>query len=137
MLAISGFTITLKKSNDYARCAVLLHAVAAIVLLRSALSVYTIVALLVVLIGTLSNIMRTRIPLPQYHTLSYHPGYWLLHEMNGRQIKYERASIGFEGGIFILLTLAGNSPKKVLAIFNDQMTTTQYRVLKFISLTTK
>ena len=133
MLPISEFTITLGTSNDYLRCAVFLHVIAIIVVLRSALPIIVIVTFLLILISMLLGIIYTKTPLPRYQKLTYHPGYWLLHEVDGCQTKYERACIGFEGGIFILLTLAGNSPKKVLAIFNDQITTAQYRVLKFIA----
>ena len=76
--------------------------------------------------------MRNKLPMSHYQKLSYHPGYWILHEVNGRQIKYERASISFEGGIFVLLSLSGISSRKTLVIFKDQITTAQYRVLKFI-----
>lgn len=76
--------------------------------------------------------MRSKLPLPQYQKLSYHLGYWLLHKTNGRQIKYEHASIGFEGGIFVLVNLTGISPQKTLVVFKDQMTVEQYRILKFI-----
>ena len=135
LLALSGFTINLKKSNDYVRCALLLHGVAILVLLRSGLSWVAIIPLLMVLMGTLAPILRSKRPLPRYEKLSYHPGYWLLHEVNGSQMKYEHASIGFEGGIFILLTLANNNSKKVLTLFNDQITTEQYRTLKFMAFT--
>lgn len=76
--------------------------------------------------------MRSKLPLPNHKKLSYHPSYWLLHKADGLQIKYERVSIIFEGGIFILLCLTGISPRKTLVIFKDQITVAQYRILKFI-----
>ncbi len=81
----------------------------------------------------LINIFRAKLPLPNYQKLTYHSGYWLLHEATGQQIKYERAEISFEGGIFILLKLTGISPGKTLVIFKDQITVAQYRILKFIN----
>lgn len=79
------------------------------------------------------NIVRNKVPLPSYQKLSYHPGHWLLHRINGQHIKYKKASICFEGGIFILLRLQGISPEKKLVIFNDQITADQQRMLKFIA----
>lgn len=132
MLPLSDFTITLSKSKDYLRCVVLLHLLAVIVLVRSGLPfmIKTPLGLLVVIF--LINTMRNKLPLPHYQKLSHHPGYWVLHKANGQQIKYERASISFEGGIFVLLHLTGISPRKVLVIFKDQITVAQYRILKFI-----
>ena len=134
-MPISDFTITLIKSNDYLRCAVFLHGVAILVLLRSALPRTVIVVLLVLLIVVLLNIAKSRRPLPLYQKLTYHLGFWLLHEVGGRQTKYERLSIDFNGGIFMLLKLAGDTHHKILTVFNDQITSEQYRVLKFIAIT--
>jgi hypothetical protein len=80
------------------------------------------------------KIFRAKLPLPNYQKLTYHPGFWLLHETTGQQIKYERVAIDFEGGIFILLKLTGISSRKTLVIFKDQITVEQYRILKFINL---
>lgn len=130
----SDFTIALNKSNDYLRCAVSIHVLAIIVLVRSALPFVLIFTLLWVLIIFLVAIIRNNAPLPRYHKLSYHPGYWLLHEMNGRQIKYEKASVGFNGGLFFLLTLTSVSLRKNLVVFKDQITTEQYRILQLSSV---
>jgi hypothetical protein len=132
LLPLSDFTIILSKSKDYLRCALLLHLVTMVVLVRSGLPFMMKLFLGLLLAISLITIIRNKLPLPNYEKLSYHPGYWLLHEVNGRQTKYEHASVGFEGGIFILLNLTGISPRKILVIFKDQITVAQYRILKFI-----
>ncbi len=132
MLLSSDFTITLSKSNDYLRCALLIQILALIALVSSALPRLIIIVLVLVLAFFMIDIYRSKVPLPNYQKLSYHPGYWLLHQMNGHPIKYEQASIGFDGGLFILLTLTGKNRKKNLVIFNDQMTTAQNRLLKLL-----
>ena len=104
-----------------------------IVLLRSALPLIVIIAFVMILTLSVIIIAHSRKALPNFLKLTYHPGYWLLHEVKGRQIKYERATIGFDGGLFMLLTLSGNSPRKNLVIFSDQITTAQYRLIKFIA----
>lgn len=76
---------------------------------------------------------RSQTPLPGYDKITYHPGFWLLHKTNGEQIKFEHASVSFEGGLFILLRLTGISRQKNMVIFKDQVTTDQYRVLKLTS----
>ncbi len=70
--------------------------------------------------------------MPGYLKLTYHPGYWLLHKADGQQLKFEKVILGFDGGIFFLLTLAGISPRKSLVVFKDQISITQYRVLKLL-----
>ena len=134
LLPLSGFTITLNKSRDYVRCAVLIHVLAVIVLIRSALPLLMIFMLFLVLIIFFIFIIYSKSPISTYHKLSYHPGYWLLHEVNGNHIKFEHASIGFEGGVFLLLTLTGISPRKNLVIFKDQISTEEYRILKLSSI---
>lgn len=133
MLPLSNFTIVLNQSKDYLRCSLFIHVLAMIVLLRSALSPLMISAFLLVLVIFLVQIIRSKVPLPKYQKLSYHPGYWLLHEVSGKQTKYEQAAIGFDGGVFLLLTLSGINPRKNLVIFKDQITMEQYRILKLSS----
>ena len=103
-----------------------------IVLVRSGLPLIEKAFFGLLLLVFFINVLRSKLPLPQYQALSYHPGYWLLQKTNGQQIKYERAYIGFEGGIFVLLHLTGISPQKTLVVFKDQITLEQHRMLKFI-----
>ncbi len=132
MLALSGFTITFSQSKDYLRCALVLHVLAIIVVLLSALPLgFKLLFILIVMVCFI-DIIRSKTPLPRYHQLSYHPGYWLLHETHGAQHQYEQVSIGFDGGLFLLLILSGLGAKKTLVVFYDQMTPEHYRVLKFI-----
>ena len=134
MLPSSNFTITLNKSKDYLCCAVSIHVLAIIVLFRSSLPLLLIISMTLVLIILLFLVCCSKSPLPRYHKLSYHPRYWLLHQVNGQQVKYEHASIGFDGGLFILLTLTHSNSRKNLVIFKDQMTTEQYRILMLSSI---
>lgn len=134
MLPLSNVTITLNKSKDYLKCTCLLHLLTLIVLMRSGLPLALKSFFGILVIVFFIKIFRAKLPLPNYQQLTYHRGYWLLHETVGQQIKYERAEIGFEGGIFILLKLTGISPRKTLVIFKDQITVEQYRILKFINL---
>ena len=136
MLPSSDFTITLNKSTDYLRVALIIHGLAIIILLNSALpSLVLFPSVLALLLFLLRSISRP--PLPLYGRLSYHAGSWLLHRVNGQYTQYKRATIDFDGGLFILLTLSDSSPTKKLVIFNDQITEAQYRVLKFTIATSK
>ena len=133
MLPSSDFTITLNKSMDYLRIALIVHGLAFIVLLNSALPLLMLFPSMLILFFLLVRSIHNKTPLPIYCKLSYHPGYWLLHRSNGQYTKHERATIHFDGGLFILLGLSGISPAKTLVVFKDQMTVAQYRVLKLIS----
>lgn len=137
MLALSGFTITLSKSKDYFRGALVLHVLALIVVLRSALSFLPMLIFSLLVIVFFIDIIRNKTPLPKFHKLSYHLGYWLLHEREGRQHKYDSASIVFDGGVFLLLKMTGISSNKTLVIFYDQITSEQYRRLRFIGIKNK
>jgi len=132
LLPISDFTITLRPSNDYLRCVVFLHVMTAIVILRSALPVVVMGVFLLLLILLLVVLAQNRRPLSRYCKLTYHPGYWLLHEVNGRSLRYEEATLLFNGGIFTLFTLSGKGTQKILTLFNDQMCQEQQRVLTFM-----
>ena len=110
----------------------MLHILSMIVLIRSALPTLVIIPFLLILIILMVKLGRSKDPLPLYFKLSYHQEHWLLHEVNGQKIKYKKASIGFDGGLYILLRLTAGTSTKTLIIFKDQMTTAQYRVLKFI-----
>jgi len=112
--------------------AILVHVLAGIALLQSSLPVLVILGLELGLLVILYNIIRSPSPMPDYRKVTYHIGYWLLHMTDERQIKYERAYISFDGGFFILLTVTGGAPRKNIVVFNDQITTSQYRVMKLI-----
>lgn len=130
MLPLSSFTITFNKSKDYLRSAFLLYLLAIIVLLRSGLPLVMQFILGWVLILFFTKIIRNKFLFLDCQKLSYHVEYWLLYRSSGQQIKYERASICFEGGMFMMLKLSGISPSTTLVIFNDQITEAQYRMMK-------
>jgi len=76
-------------------------------------------------------------PLPAYSRLAYQAGYWVLRANSGRSHKFERVTVRFDGGLFILLTLTGYGPSKNLVIFNDQMTNKQHRILRVVGKITQ
>ena len=133
MLPSSDFTILFRKSKDYLRCAFLIHVLAIIILIHSSISLLISIPLIVFLVLSMLKIARSSIPLPDYYKITYHPGYWLLHSTSSKRMKFERASIGFDGGLFVLLRLTGIYRQKTIVIFKDQITLDQYRVLKLIS----
>ena len=137
MLPSSDFTILFSRSKDYLRCAFLIHVLAIIVLIHSSISPLISIPLIVFLVLSMIKISRSGIPLPDYHKITYHPGYWLLHNASGKRMKFERASISFDGGLFLLLRLTGIYRQKTIVIFNDQISTDQYRVLKLVSCKAK
>lgn len=91
--------------------------------------------MLLVLIVSFTLIVRSKIPVPEYRQLSYHKTYWLLHDIHEQEIRYEQAHISFDAGLFILLTLTGESLSKKLVIFVDQLSGSQYRALNVIGKT--
>lgn len=77
----------------------------------------------------LYRMLRSGLPLPRYQRLAYQSSHWCLFEVDGRQQQYKEAAIGFNGGLFILLTLKNDEQQKKLVIFKDQMSVMQYRIL--------
>lgn len=71
--------------------------------------------------------------MPKHQQLTYLAGHWFLQEVSGLEKKYERVSIRFAGGIFMLLKLTGISPEKTVVVFYDQMMPEEYRLLRFIN----
>ena len=132
MLHLSGFTITLGKSNHYVRLASVLHMFGVVALLNSSLPSLVILSMLIMLIASMIHIGRRGIPVPAFSKLTYHTQYWLLHGVMGQETRYERACIEFDAGLFFLLTLSNEGDKRKLVLFNDQLTTAQYSALNII-----
>ena len=84
------------------------------------------------LIASMTWIVRSKVPVPAYTKLTYHTSHWLLHGRDEQTIRYEQAHIGFDAGLFILLTLTGESSSKKLVIFTDQLSHAHYRALHVI-----
>lgn len=133
MSPILNITIPLNIiSKDYLRAAILLHVIAFVILVRSDLPIIVIVPLASLLIPCLINIIYHKVPLPTYCKLTYQSGHWWLQDKQGHEKKYIKANITFHGGFYILLRLKGESIKKELIIFKDQLTNEQYRQLELM-----
>jgi len=114
------------------KVASVIHVFGLYVLLNSSLPMSIQIGTSFVLIASIMQIARSRIPVPAFAKLSYHKNYWLLHGIHGNEIRYERAYISFDAGLFFLLTLANDDLQKKLVVFNDQLTNTQYWALNVI-----
>jgi len=134
LLPISDFTIKLNSSKDYFKLAILLHLFALIVLFNSSFPLLLLIAGIVTLIFSITNIYICKTPLPKYIKLTYQERHWLIYKKNCEPIKYESATISFNGGIFIILNLTGISKSKKIVIFIDQLTKEQLRKLRLIDL---
>ena len=134
MLASSNIIISLGKSKDYLRSAVLLHIFSAIVLFKSSWPMMIKLGLCACLIVLLIHILRTRRPYSDSYELSHQKGYWLLHSRKSESSKHEKLEITFEGGIFFLLTFTGISPKKTMLIFYDQISSSDHRALMLLNI---
>ena len=130
MLAISDFRINLARSNDYLRCAILVHALALIVLIKSSWPIGLKIPVFFVLLLILICIIFNRIPLIYRHDLFYQAGYWYLQKEGKEAIQFQKVSIHFEGGLFVVLSLSGLSKTRQLIVFKDQMNSEKYRILK-------
>ncbi len=131
MLPSSDRCFELKKSNDYLLCMLLFHAFVAMVILRSGLPLMVSLCFIGVLIFSLRQEMHCRAPMPKIISLSYHSSHWHLTDVKGNVLKYEHASVLFDGGLFFLLVLKGESARKQLIVFYDQLSEGQWRYLKW------
>jgi hypothetical protein len=122
-----------------------------VALLRSSFPWFMILGVLIVLAFPLASILRFKNPLIAYEKLIYQSGTWFLQFANGEENRYEEAFIAFDGGLFILLRLKTDASSldkndsqvpyeglglrkkqlKRLVIFKDQMSTDEYRALKW------
>jgi len=133
LLPLSNLTITFGKSANYLRLACLIHVFAMMVLLKSSLPFMLQIGMVFILVASLVHIVQNKTPMPSFLKISYHANHWLLHTIRGQEIKYERAYISFDAGLFVILILETDHSKKKLVVFIDQLTTTQYRSLYIMS----
>lgn len=133
MLPLSDFSVKFNPSIDYLRCILFIHVVSASLVLLSDFPI-PIIGTLFSLLG-LSFIQSRKNPIPQpnYLKLTCHKQYWILQCRDGEQHKYDTVKINFDGGFFLLLRLVNLKSIKTLIVFNDQLTPTQYQVLKVLS----
>lgn len=129
MSASSDLNLNFDPSKDYVRCVMLFHAFVIWVVVSSGLSLMMSTLFVLLLLMSLST-HRSR-PIPTHKNLSYHTHRWHLTEVNGKITIYERAMIRFDGGLFFLLRLETESTQKNLLIFYDQLSTVQWRTLKW------
>ena len=133
MLPLSDFSITFNKSFDFLRCVLFIHVAAASLVLLSDFRPLLMALLFSLLVLSLQQTWRKPMPQSNYLKLTCHKQYWLLHHLDGQQQKYDTVKINFDGGFFLLLRLESSTSKKILVVFNDQLTHSQYQVLKVIS----
>lgn len=133
MLPSSNFSITFNKSNDFLKCMTLIHLSAATLVLLSNFSGLCMALLLSLLMLSFLQAHRNPKPHPNVHQLSCHARCWRLDTLDGQQEEYNTAHINFEGGIFILLRLVNEHSKRIIVLFKDQLTPSQYHVLKVLS----
>ncbi|HBI21127.1 MAG TPA: hypothetical protein DDY37_00815 [Legionella sp.] len=107
----------------------LLHAFGAYVLFQSSLPFVIMTAMTVVLLISIARIACNPIPVPAFASMGHHNDHWLLLGRFGQETRYEHVCIGFDAGLFMLLTLTNADSCKKIVVFRDQLTTPQYRAL--------
>lgn len=133
MLHLSNVVITPGRSNDFVKLAGVLHAFGAYVLFQSSLPFVIMIAMTVVLLVSMGHIAQNPVPVPAVISLSHHNDHWrLLLGPLGLETRYEHVCIGFDAGLFILLTLTNADSRKKLVVFRDQLTIPQYRALNVL-----
>jgi len=132
LLPISGIVIVFQRSNDFLRSSLILHGLAAYLLIRSAIPNTLMVIVLLMLIMNLIWFCYNGLPCPRYKQLSFHGAHWFLETVTTNTIRFQNARIVFDGGLFFLLKLSNEQNSRTLFIFKDQITIAEYRVLKFI-----
>lgn len=133
MLPLSDVIITLKSSNDFLKCIVILHLAAGILLLQSSLPLLWICLLFIPLLLSMFYSKKNNQSPSGYRQLSYQQTYWLLEHHDGHQLRINRVHINFDGGFFLLLLLTNENTKKRIVLFNDQLTNKQHRELRILS----
>lgn len=115
------------------RCLIVLHVAASAMVLQASFHIFITLLLLIVLSVSMKQTYKNRETITTYTKLSAHHQYWLLHDINGQQLKYDTVRINFDGGFFLLLLLIDKERKKRIVLFNDQLTTSDRRFLKVLS----
>ena len=138
MLPLSGAAIRLNRpSRDYILGIILLHVLAAIIVVRSALpSGVTCVFIVLLLVEAGIHFLYYAYPHPHYASITYHGSFWQLHDRQGHMTTYDSALLE-NMGFFLLLTLQQKHRNKILVIFTDQVTPEEHRVLHWITYAPK
>ncbi len=132
MLHLSNVAITFGKSNDFVKLAGLLHVFGAYVLYQSSLPQVLLTGMALIGVVSIGRILRNPTPVPAFVSLSHHNDHWRLLGSYHQETRYEHVCIGFDAGLFMLLTLTDASTCKKLVVFRDQLTRSQYRALNVL-----
>lgn len=131
MSALSNYKITLGSSAHYRYFLVLLHGVAALLLLHSGLAWWVIIPLLFLLLLTLGVAIKQPYPAGGCRELVYQGGTWQL--ISNQAIDhFDNHRILLHAGLFILVRFSRLPQHKILVIFGDQLGPMDYRYLKMI-----
>ena len=135
MLLLSDFTITLNKSPDYCRLTFLIYLLAWIMVCCSSLHIRLIIVISILLIVGCLDTIRCGRPLLKYSKLCYQSKRWILYEITGGMSQFEGVCVRFDGGLFFLIELLAGKQRKTLALFKDQLSSDQFRLLKLVERT--
>lgn len=132
MLPWLNCTVTLGKSKNFARLALLIYLAATWMLLTSGLLLFIKVVLCLLVIAMILLILAHPYPEPAYRALHYYQESWHLDDKRGKTATYTQHRVLLEAGVFFLLELRSTSQRKVLIIFFDQLAHEQYRMLRVL-----
>lgn len=71
-------------------------------------------------------------PTAPYPQLAYFMEEWTLIDRQGNKLFYDRHRIILDGAGFLLIELTGDSPRKILTVFSDQLDKDEHRQLRLM-----
>lgn len=123
------FEISFKSSPDAMKLIALLYLMALYAIVISALTVLERLSMGLGLMGYYIYTCR-RWPQWPYTGLVYHAEAWWL--QGKAVIRYETLSLRLDTGLFVLMVLKNPKQRKVLVVFRDQLSPSQYRHLRLM-----
>lgn len=125
--------IQLKPSSDYRRLGFLFIALT-IGELFYASPPGVMLAIIVILLGLSGyHLLQSSYPHPNWQCLFRQHEHWVIQDINGQLLTYNKMRICVDTGFFLLIKLTGIKGSKLIVIFYDQLDRRDLRTLTILS----
>jgi len=132
LLPLSSPAIEFGHSRDYLKLTYALHLFAIAVLWNSSLSFAILCLMMSIVLVSITYIVRHPSPVQTYNKLVYKGHQWLLFDITDVVHRYDEAQVQLDAGIFFLLRLSNAQTYKILVIFHDQISQSQYAMINIL-----
>lgn len=121
--------IQLRPSTDYRRLGFLLIALTVLGQFYASPPWWLLICIVMALSLSAWHLVKSSYPHPDWRCLFRQHEQWILKDLNGQQLTYDKMDICLDTGFFILIKLTGVQHSKMMVIFYDQLPRSDLRKL--------